>query len=404
MPRIKNIEVARKHLPLRIVLLALAIVIAIAAFGYGISVWLTTKPGWTVIKVNSININCSEDFALNYNLGAGEVDATAENKQLTALYTKATEDAYQLFYNEYVSDELHNIRYVNEHINHEITVEPALYKALSAIVAAGNRSIYLAPAYAQYRQLFVCGSDAEAIQYDPQRQSETKAYIAQIARFANDPEMIDIQILGNQRIKVQVAQDYLDFIQANEIEYVLDFSWMVNAFIVDYIAEVLIENGYINGFLASYDGFTRNLCSSDQSFSLNVFQRMGKNVLIPATMDYSGGCSIVSLRDFPINEKDRWRYYAFEDGRIARLFIDTADGEEKSVVTNMTSYSKNAGCVEILLSIAPLYLAGTLDTEKVSWLTQNGIYTVYADGKTVYSNNANLTLNLSFGYTKATIE
>ena len=78
MPRITKIEVAQKYLPVRIVLLALAIVIAIAAFGYGISAWLTTKPGWTAIKVNSANINCSEDFLLNYNLGAGEASATAE--------------------------------------------------------------------------------------------------------------------------------------------------------------------------------------------------------------------------------------------------------------------------------------------------------------------------------------
>lgn len=405
MPRITNIEVSGKNLTLRIVLLALAIVIAIGAFWYGFSTLFGLEPGWRTVEVTSVNLNCSEDFVLSYNyVDAADVSAAAQNKRLTALYSKATEDAYQLFNNEFASVELHNIRYVNEHLNEEITVEPAIYDALRAIAEAGNRSIYLAPAYAQYQQMFVCESDADAKQYDPQSDPEIKAYIAQIAQFANDPGMIDIQILGDQRLKMQVAQEYLDFIKENEIRYVLDFSWMTNAFIADYIADILIDNGFTNGYLASYDGFTRNLYNADYDFELNVFHRIGNDALIPATIVYPGGKSIVALRDFPINEQDRWHYYAFQDGRIASLMLDPADGSEKCAVTSMVSYSQSAGCVEILLSAAPLYLADALDTQQLNNLAEKGIFTVYPEGKSVYTNDEALHIKLYESYTKQPIE
>lgn len=405
MPRITNIEVAQKNLPVRIVLLALAVVIAIIAFWYGFSELFGIEPGWRTVEVSSGNLNCSEDFVLSYNyVDAADVSATVQNKRLTALYTKATEDAYQLFYNAYASDTLHNIRYVNKNINQEITVEPALYKALSAIVEAGNRNIYLAPAYAEYGQLFVCENDVEAKQYDPQQQPETKAYIAEVAAFANDPQMINIEILGDQKIRLFVAQEYLDFIKSNGIEYLLDFSWMTNAFIADYIADILIENGFTNGYLSSYDGFTRNLYGADSDFEMNVFCRTGRDVLIPATMVYPGGTSLVTLRDFPINESDRWHYYAFADGRIANLLIDPADGIEKSAVTSMTGYGKDAGCAETLLAIAPLFIADTLDNTQINALKAQGIYTVYPEGNAVYTNDEALTLKLYENYSKQPIE
>ncbi len=406
MPRITNIEVARKNLPLRIALLILALVIAFAAFGYGISSLLTTEPGWNTIEVNSTQLNCSEDFTLNYNLGAGEVSATAENKALTALYSKATEEAYQLFSNDYASDELHNIRYVNAHFNEEITVEPALHKALSAVAKANNRSIYLAPIYAAYGPLFLSESDVEAMQNDPQSNLETKAYIAEISGFANDPEMINIEILDTQKICVNVSEEYLDFIQSNEIECLLDFSWMTNAFIADYLADVLVGAGYSNGYLSSYDGFTRNLYKSDDKFALNIYHRVERDVLLPASLEYSGGCSLVALRDFPLADADRWHYYAFEDGRIESLMLDPATGTRKSAVTTMISYSESAGCADILLSIAPLFIADTLDIQQVNSLTAQGIYTVYPYAKSVRTNDPSLSLRLNgdLGYSKATIE
>ncbi|MBQ6996968.1 MAG: hypothetical protein IJN60_01160 [Oscillospiraceae bacterium] len=406
MPRITNIEVARKNLPLRITLLILALVIAFTAFGYGISELLTTDPGWKEIEVNSTTLNCSEDFSLNYNLGAGQTDATTENKALITLYSTIAEKAYQLFNNDYASTELQNIRYVNEHINEAITVDPALHKALSAIVKAENRSIYLAPVYAEYSALFLSQSDVEAAQNDPARQPDTQAFISAAAGFANDPAMINLEIIDSQTVRLTVAQAYLDFAVEYGIENFLDFSWMKNAFIADYIADELIQAGYTNGYISSYDGFTRNLMNTDDKFALNLYHRVGTDVYLPAALEYTGGCSLVALRDFPVTDADRWHYYAFSDGKIASLMLDPATGTQKSAVSAMIGYSVSASCSEILLSIAPLFIADSLDTAAVNSLTGQGIYTVYPQDKAVYANDPaiSLVLNADLGYTAKTVE
>ena len=404
MPRITNIEVAQKNLPVRIILLALAIVIAIGAFAYGFTKLLTTEPGWTAIEVTPSELNCGEDFVLNYNLGAGETSATAESKALKTLYGQLVVDAYQIFNNDFESEELHNIRYLNEHINQEITVDPALYQALGEIVKAENRNIYLAPVYAQYLQLLVCENDLSAAQYDPQLQPETKAYITDVVQYANNPEMINIEILGENKVRLNVSAEYLSFAEENEIEYFLDFSWMKNAFIADYIAQKLTENGFSNGYLASYDGFTRNLYAANSDFGLNLFYREGQDVSIPATIHYPGGCSAVMLRDFPLNENDRWCYYAYANGRIANLMIDPADGNEKSAVSSMVCYSKDATCSQILMSMIPLYIADALNAQGVNALKDSGVYSVYPDGKAVYTNDSQLKIELFNGYSKMIIE
>jgi len=401
LPHLTKVELTKKNLPLRITLLVLALIIAFVAFGYGISSLLNEEPGWNEIKAAAGQTNCSQDFILNYYLGRGELSASAESKQLSTLYTKLTVDAYQLFSSDYASDSVHNICYINGHFNEDITVEPAVYEALSAVVRTENRSIYLAPAYTEYQRLFLCDSDGEAALYDPSRNPELADYITEICAFAADPEMIDIQLLGEQRIRLNVSEAYLDFAAENEIESFLDFSWMTNAFIADYIAGVLIDNGFTRGYLASYDGFTRNLWTEGDTFGLNVFHRVGNDIFMPASLQYPGGRSIVALRDFPLNEADRWHYYTFGDGRIASILLDPVTGQEKCAVSSLIGYSDSVGCAEVLLAMAPLYLADTLDTQSLNALTGRGIYALYPEGTTVYCNDpdAVIRLNKDLSYT-----
>ncbi len=47
----------------------------------------------------------------------------------------------------------------------------------------------------------------------------------------------------------------------------IDFSWMRNAFIADYLAEGLAARGFGKGALTSFDGFARNLEQGGEDFS-----------------------------------------------------------------------------------------------------------------------------------------
>lgn len=60
-------------------------------------------------------------------------------------------------------------------------------------------------------------------------------------------------------MRLEVSEEYQNWMAENGYETYLDFYWMKNAFIVDYLADLMIENGYIRGAISSYDGFNRNL-------------------------------------------------------------------------------------------------------------------------------------------------
>lgn len=383
-----------KHFNLRVVLVILALIIGIGAITYGVSSCLNSEPGWQEIEAESSELNCSVDFTFQYCLGQSDMSATAEKKQLTALYTQLVEKGYQIFAADESFDGVNNVSYVNVHVNEEITVDPGLYHALVLADQYDFRYLFLAPVWQEYEAVFLCTTDAEAVRYDPTRSEETKAYFAEICTFINDPSMIDLQILGDNRIRLNVARDYLDFAEENGITDFLDFGWMVNAFIADYMADSLAEHGFTNGYLASYDGFTRNLDQRGETYGLNIFDLVGKDIYRPATIRYTGPAAMVNLRSYPMVDADKWHYYGFEDGAVLSLQADKADGLYRSSLNDLLSYSYDTGCAEILMQILPIYIAQELDAEGLNSLSGTGIYSVWCSNGVVCYNDAKLTVEL----------
>ena len=383
-----------KHFNLRVVLVILALVIGISAIAYGVSSCLNSEPGWQEIESESVEINCSADFTFQYCLGQSDMSATAERKQLTALYTQLVEKGYQIFTADEGFDGVNNVFYVNAHVNEDITVDTALYDALVLVNQYDFRYLFLAPVWQEYEAVFLCTTDSEAMRYDPTRSEEMKAYFAEICTFINDPSMIDLQILGDNRIRLNVDKEYLDFAEGNGITDFLDFGWMVNAFIADYIADSVAENGFTNGYLASYDGFTRNLDQRGETYGLNIFDLVGQDIYRPAVIHYTGPMAAVNLRSYPMVEEDRWHYYGFEDGAVLTLQVDTADGLYRSSMNDLLSYSYDTGCAEVLLQILPIYIAQNLDTEALNSLSEIGVYSVWCSSRVVRYNDARLTVEL----------
>lgn len=370
----RRIEVEHKNVKLRIVLAALAVAVAIGAFAYGIQSLLNRNSGWQAVDAYVDGVDCSSDFIFQYYFGAAGVSATTEYKAVCALYTTALEEAYQLYY------PAGGLAQINARPNETVEVEPALYRALEMIQTAGNRCLYLAPVYVEYDRVFLYEIEEEAARYDPGQNSEVGEYVAQIAAFANDPAMIDLELLGDNRVRLNVASEYLALAAENGIEEFLDFGWMKNAFIIDHIAATLTQGGYTSGYVASYDGFTRNLDGSGQTYDFNLFDRLGSEIYRPAVMSYTAPMSIVCLRNYPMSDADRWHYFSFSNGRIVTAFVDPVDGKSKSATDNLTAYSENVGCAEILLKVAPVFLADELDEEALEALPEEQIDAIWFEG------------------------
>ena len=391
---VTRLELDTNNIKLRWILVAVFIVIGIVAFGIGLNEVLETEPGWQSIRSSSGQPNSGPEFTLMYDfsdLGAG---ASQVNKALETKYSQICEDAFGIFSPDISGAGLQNVWYVNTSPNREISVDPALYTAFALLERYGNRNLFLAPVYVEYDRVFRSESDPEAMENDPRNNQEVKAYVDELIGYTSNPDMISLDLLGENRIRLNVAQAYLDYAAEHGIEEFIDFGWMRNAFVIDYMAEQLIAAGYTNGYLSSYDGFTRNLVEADQSFRMNLFNLEGTDIHMPAAMEYIGRTALVFVHSYPLHDLDQWNYYVYEDGSILTSMIDPTDGVSKSALNNMVSYSKDFGCAEILLNVIPVYLAEHFETDEVNALTEENIFSIWFDGGNLYYNEPSVNVEL----------
>ncbi len=379
---VERVELSEANITFRWIAIAILLAIAAVSIGYGFHAVLSTDPGWQEVTSLSNEVNCGKDFQLMYDFGAGDVsNPTAQYKKLESLYGELTVSAYRLFSPD--AEGTDNLYHLNAHVNETITVDPGLYTALERIVASESRHPYMGPVRELYDPVFLSASDGEAAVYDPMKDDDIAAMAAQTASYCADPQMIWLEVLGGNQVRLNVDEAYLAFAEETGIETFLDLGWMTNAFIIDYMADALDREGFSFGYLASYDGFTRNLDSRGMEYSLNIFHRVDNSVYMPAMLEYTGPMSLVSLWDYPQSERDMWNYYAYEDGTITTVYVDPADGASKSATDAITAYSRNMGCGEIVLKLAPVFIADEFDAYALEVLAQEGIESVRCYGNGV---------------------
>lgn len=389
---VTRLELSEKNIKFRWIAIVLLLSIAVIAIGYGFHSALTIEPGWQEVTVHTEEVSFSDDFVLMYDFSRGDIHPTAAYKRLEILYRDLSESAYWIFSPE--AGPGGNVRSINDNPNSPVTVSPELYRALEEVVRHGNRHVFLAPVTALYKPVFLSEGDGEAMAFDPMFDEELATLAAETAAYCSDPAHISLELLGDHRVQLTVSDGYLAFAREYGIETFLDFGWMTNAFVADFLAEGLEEAGFCQGYLVSYDGFTRNLDAFGEPYSVNFFDRKGNDVLMPATLTYNGPMSIVSLRDYPLSEQDRWHYYSYESGAITTVFLDPADGVSKSAMDSLMAYGSGFSCGELVLRLAGVFTADTLDTGALTEMARENIFTVWGDGLVLYHTQQQPALTL----------
>jgi hypothetical protein len=214
--------------------------------------------------------------------------------------------------------------------------------------------------------------------------------------FAGNPYLIDLELLGDHQVRLKVSDAYLAFAEENEISVFVDFHWMTNAFITDYLADLLLENGFSTGYIASRDGFTRNLDNRNQAYSVNIFNRQGEQAYAAGEMIYRSGATLVSLRDYPLSDRDQWSYYRWNDGHLTNTFVDISDGHSKAAVDTLLTYAYGKSCGEVLLEMLDVYIADSLEEGKLNALAKQGMHSVWCQDQVVCYNEAGLEIGSLF--------
>ncbi len=405
---VEKIELSESRVGLRLVLVLVLIVAASIAFAGAVNGLFTPQTGWQTIQVNaSAGPTCGDEFVFLYDLGSGGAVLRAESREVTDVYSDACRKAFQLFHTVESFEGVINLRDINLHPNETLTVDQGLYRAFETMERSGDRTIYLGPIYARYSDLFHCEDESQLLDFDPYLSKEIRESYGADAAYACDPQAVDLRLLGDNRVCLYVSEDYLAYAKREGIDTFLDFGWLKNAFIADYLADVLTEHGYTSGSISSYDGFSRCLDDRSVAYAQNIFDRVDAVIYPAAVMEYAGPMSVVSLRSYPINEQDRERFYPLKSGEIRTMYLDPADGLCRSAAQDLLCYSRTAGCAETALWVASVYVAEELDTQALRELTDEGVYSVYSEGWVIHATQPEIRLTQLYqseqaGYTVST--
>lgn len=385
---IERIELSEEHTGRKLLAAGALLIFGAAMLAYAFVQLLSPQEEWVTVGGSSnAGVSCAEEFSFLYRPGSGDLPYTADRKAVTSFYTQLCREAFQLFHSMEAFEGVTNIYTINHRPNEVLEVAPGLYEAFAAVERTGSRAIYLGPVYDRYDDLFFCVDDSQLVDFDPRINPDVAREYREYAAFAGDPQSIRVELLGENRIRLFVSREYLEYAGREGIGCFIDFAWMRNAFIADYMAKELTAAGYTRGVLTSYDGFVRCLDSVGE-YAFQVYDLQGGAVRTAAVMDYRGPKSIVSLRDYPINTMDQMRFYQLRTGEVRTPYVDIADGMCRNAVSNLTGYAGDKGCGEILLEMMPVYIAGTLREEALEELRAEGISFVYCEDGVIHASEA----------------
>lgn len=381
---IQKVELSESHTKLRIVLASLFLVIGLGFIAFFLIRTLTEEPGWQTIELTNQNYMEAGEIVLNYDLGRGDTSATEEKRNLQQAYSEEMMRVYRLFDAFHAYENVANVYYINLHPNEVLVVDPALYNAFALLEAHGDRSLYLSPIQAQYRNLFMCTTDENATLFDPYHDEDMKAYAAEIAAFAKDPASIRLELLEHNQVRLVVSQDYLDYAAENELDSLIDFTWLGNAFVVDVVADALISRGFTRGYLISCDGYTRYLDNGASGYAIPLYDRVGQNIYPMAEAETQSVKALVQFRDYPFPSERGRDYYAYADGRCATRYVSVEDGLYRSALSDLCGLSATKGCAEIALTLASAYIADEIDEAKLTAAETAGISVIWCVDRVVY--------------------
>lgn len=377
LPPVERIELNEEHISRRGILAAALLLLGVGLLVYAFFQFLNPDTEWTSITASTaVGASSAEDFVLLYRPGGGGASPTVERKGVTALYTDLARRAFQLFHADQPFEGVVNVYDLNRRPNETVEVDPGLYAAFQTVADSGSRALYLGPVYSRYFGVFSCQDDTQLVDFDPRLSEDVAAEYRELCAWANDPEAIGLELLGENEVCLRVSEAYLAYAEREGVENFIDFSWMTNAFVADFIASGLTAQGYTRGALTSCDGFCRNLDSSGTDYTLPLYSRQGDTVYAAAGLRYTGPRALVTLRDYPMSERDASRFYTLKNGERRTPYVDPADGLCRNTLPELVCYSTSRGCAETLLAMLPVYVAETFDAGALDALKGQGIESI----------------------------
>ena len=385
---VEEIDISEKHTKLKIFIVIVAVIVALVSFGIGITTCLSEKKGWKTLTVETVAESCAGDFVCYYYL---DKSGTGGRKHLNSVkddYAEACYYAYRIFNATTEFEGFTNLATLNKNVNTEVRVDSNLYSAFTLMGESGSRALYLAPVYSYYYDLFFAYDETSAALNDPNKNADVAEAFTKILSYANSDEHINLELFGENKVRLNVSAEYKSFIESEYFGVYLDFFILKNAFIIDYISDFMTERDH-GVLLSSFDGYMRSSLNDDKTYSLNVFDLDGNYENLAARVTGSGKISAARFKDYTTSKAQYDYFYTYSDGATVTPYL-SENGLNSSCIHDLVTYSYTLSCAEVMLKSLPVYTAEEFSEESISDLKAAKIYSMYCESFEVIYNDPSI--------------
>ena len=239
----------------------------------------------------------------------------------------------------------------------------------------------------------LCAMGYSGAQFDPEKDDDAAEEAAAVAAFAQNPDDISMEFPGENQVCLHVSDAYQAY--AAEMGYTayLDFFWMKNAFLIDYLADTIRGEGYQLGIISSKDGFVRCLDETgEKEYQYPLYHLSGNEIQSHGTMMYEGPKSIVFFHAYQAGSPDTYRYYQYQDGTMRTPYLSASDGKDHTAASELIVYSGEYGCADTLLAAFFDYQAESLSGELLKTLASQKIYSVWFENNEIQTTDGKFSV------------
>ena len=130
-------------------------------------------------------------------------------------------------------------------------------------------------------------------------------------------------------------------------------------------------------FLQAADGFVRAFSDikqtgsddgavvNDNGYVYKMYNGQGNTIYAVGSFAYENAMSIVTYKNYAINDNDSLYYYDTRDGRTLNRYLSLEDGQSRAALSEITFMSDDRSCVDLMLSTKGYYISDTFDENGV---------------------------------------
>lgn len=310
-----EIRISTSNTTLRAIGFVIALVVAVAAFSFGIASIGNKEPGYYDIEATASE--SAERYALGFTLTLyfdGESNAIKEQmSRAQEVYSTALLRAYMLLDTDNTYDGVVNLATLNASLGQRVEVGDELLAVLTDAWEKTQQGrgyhLFAGALVHEWESILTL---ADAVEYDPLRNTDSAARIHSVYERTMQPNVFDLVVEGNT-VCLSVAQDYLAFLNENEYAAaVVDTNLLHDAYLLAIVRDALEAQGFTNGYLVSDSGLTVSLSAHSGNGAYCFYSLIGDEPTQTATVTMQPGSAASLLRSFPLVE-DEFMYYSVGD-------------------------------------------------------------------------------------------